>query len=72
LLTRHGFEVRSTPLFSWMPTDEASHLQQALARRGIWTRLFALPGMTTSLRIGLPGAEGEWARLERALTEVLS
>jgi cobalamin biosynthesis protein CobC len=72
LLTRHGFEVRSTPLFSWLPTDDASDLQQALARRGVWTRLFALPGMTTSLRIGLPGAEGEWARLERALSEVLS
>jgi cobalamin biosynthesis protein CobC len=69
LLTRHGFDVHSNPLFSWMPTPDAPALQQALAQRGIWTRLFALPEMTASLRIGLPGAEGEWARLEQALTE---
>jgi cobalamin biosynthesis protein CobC len=69
LLESHGFDVRSTPLFSWMPTPDAAALQQALAERGIWTRLFALPNMTTSLRIGLPGTEGDWARLERALAE---
>ncbi|KMZ12425.1 L-threonine 3-O-phosphate decarboxylase [Candidatus Burkholderia humilis] len=70
LLMQHGFDAHSTPLFSWIPTPDASGLQQSLARRGIWTRFFALPEMTTSLRIGLPGAEGEWARLKRALTEV--
>ncbi|SAL19733.1 putative threonine-phosphate decarboxylase [Caballeronia arvi] len=69
LLARHGFDVRATPLFAWMPTPDASALQHALALRGIWTRLFDLPGMTPSLRIGLPGAEGDWARLSLALQE---
>ncbi|KND60439.1 L-threonine 3-O-phosphate decarboxylase [Candidatus Burkholderia verschuerenii] len=70
LLASHGFDLRSTPLFSWMPTPDAAALQHALAQRGIWTRLFALPEMTTSLRIGLPGADGDWARLERALADL--
>ncbi|KNH09866.1 L-threonine 3-O-phosphate decarboxylase [Candidatus Burkholderia brachyanthoides] len=70
LLASHGFDVRATPLFSWIPTPDASALQQALAERGIWTRLFALAGITTSLRIGLPGADGDWARLERAVADI--
>ncbi|KMQ80654.1 L-threonine 3-O-phosphate decarboxylase [Candidatus Burkholderia pumila] len=70
LLAARGFEVHSMPLFSWMPTPRAESLQHALAERGIWTRLFDLPDMTTSLRIGLPGTEGQWARFERALAEV--
>lgn len=70
LIASHGFDVRATPLFAWTPTPEAKALQHALALRGIWTRLFDLPGMTPSLRIGLPGAEGDWARLSLALREV--
>jgi cobalamin biosynthesis protein CobC len=67
LIARHGFDVHSTPLFSWMPTPRAASLHHALAERGIWTRLFDSP---LSLRFGLPGAEGEWARLEQAWTAV--
>ncbi|SAK50728.1 putative threonine-phosphate decarboxylase [Caballeronia hypogeia] len=70
LIASHGFDVRSTPLFAWTETPDAPALQHALAARGIWTRLFDLPGMTTSLRIGLPGAEGDWARLALALKEI--
>jgi cobalamin biosynthetic protein CobC len=70
LIAGHGFDVRATPLFAWTPTPGAKELQHALALRGIWTRLFDLPGMTPSLRIGLPGAEGDWARLSLALQEV--
>jgi cobalamin biosynthetic protein CobC len=70
LIASHGFDVRATPLFAWTPTPGAKELQHALALRGIWTRLFDLPGMTPSLRIGLPGAEGDWARLSLALQEV--
>ncbi len=66
----HGFDVRATPLFAWTSTPRAPELQHALALRGIWTRLFDLPGMTPSLRIGLPGAEGDWARLSLALQEI--
>ncbi|AQG97929.1 threonine-phosphate decarboxylase [Burkholderia sp. KK1] len=70
LIAGHGFDVRATPLFAWTPTPDAPALHHALALRGIWTRLFDLPGMMPSLRIGLPGAEGDWARLSLALQEV--
>ncbi|SAL16066.1 putative threonine-phosphate decarboxylase [Caballeronia peredens] len=70
LLADRGFDVRATPLFAWTRTANAPELQDALARRGIWTRLFDLPGMTPSLRVGLPGAEGDWARLALALREI--
>jgi len=70
LIANHGFDVRATPLFAWTPTPRASALQHEFARRGIWTRLFDLPGMTASLRIGLPGSEGDWLRLERAMAEI--
>ncbi len=70
LIARHGFDVHATPLYAWMQTADAPALQHALAQRDIWTRLFDLPDMTTSLRIGLPGAEGDWVRLERALAEI--
>ena len=66
----YGFDVRATPLFAWTATPKAPELQHALALRGIWTRLFDPPGMTPSLRIGLPGAEGDWARLSLALREI--
>ncbi|BAN22408.1 threonine-phosphate decarboxylase CobD [Caballeronia insecticola] len=70
LLATHGFDVQATPLFAWTRTPKAPELQDALARRGIWTRLFDLPGMTPSLRLGLPGTEGDWARLTLALQEI--
>ena len=69
-IAAHGFDVRATPLFAWTQTPDAPELQHALALRGIWTRLFDLPGMTPSLRIGMPGAEGDWARLTLALREI--
>lgn len=69
LISDRGFDVRATPLFAWTSTSQAPGLQHALAVRGIWTRLFDLPGMMPSLRIGLPGAEGDWARLTLALRE---
>jgi cobalamin biosynthetic protein CobC len=70
LIASHGFDVRGAPLFAWTATPEAPELQHALALRGIWTRLFDLPGLTPSLRIGLPGTEGDWARLTLALREI--
>ncbi len=39
-------------------------LHQALATRGVWTRLFASSG---SVRFGLPATEAEWARLHESL-----
>lgn len=65
LLTQHGLAPSGgTALFQWIRTDRAVELHEALARRGILTRLFEEPA---SLRFGLPGAEGEWNRLEIAL-----
>jgi cobalamin biosynthetic protein CobC len=71
LIASHGFDgVHSTPLFAWFETPDAASLQDTLAKRGIWTRLFDRAGTTPSLRIGLPGSEGDWARLARAFAEL--
>jgi cobalamin biosynthetic protein CobC len=70
LIRQHGFDARATPLFAWFETPGASALQDALASRGIWTRLFEPACMSPSLRIGLPGSEGDWARLASALKAV--
>ncbi|MBI5751357.1 MAG: threonine-phosphate decarboxylase [Hydrogenophilales bacterium] len=65
LLTRHGLApAGGSSLFQWIRTDRAAGLHEVLARQGILTRLFDAPA---SLRFGLPGAEGEWNRLEIAL-----
>ncbi|HHM04145.1 MAG TPA: threonine-phosphate decarboxylase [Gammaproteobacteria bacterium] len=67
LLCRHGLQPSGgTALFQWVITAQAPVLHGALARRGIFTRLFTAPA---SLRFGLPGAETQWHRLEQALAE---
>jgi cobalamin biosynthetic protein CobC len=45
-------------------TAGAGALHEALARRGILTRLFETPA---SLRFGLPGTAADWRRLDQAL-----
>ncbi len=52
-------------LFQWHRGDQAAALHEALAVRGILTRLYAEP--TPSLRFGLPSSEAEWQRLAEAL-----
>ncbi len=54
-------------LFRWMVTQRAVRLHDRLARRGILTRVFTDP---PGLRLGLPGSESAWERLETALKEV--
>ncbi len=54
-------------LFKWVCTPQAADLHEQLARRGVLTRLFTAPA---SLRFGLPGAEAQWQRLDRALQEI--
>ncbi|CAH2787904.1 MAG: L-threonine 3-O-phosphate decarboxylase (EC [uncultured Paraburkholderia sp.] len=66
LLDSHGFATRSTPLFTWTAAARAAALHDALARLGIWTRLFMSSG---SVRFGLPANENEWARFEAALRD---
>lgn len=53
-----------TMLFRLVETDGPA-LHRQLAARGIWTRIFA--HSPHRLRIGLPGPEPAWARLEAAL-----
>jgi cobalamin biosynthetic protein CobC len=53
-----------TALFQWTPTPRAGELYRRMARTGILTRLFDNP---PALRLGLPGPETAWKRLEQAL-----
>lgn len=54
-----------THLFRLYETPDAHKAQAALARHHIWTRRFPYSG--SWLRLGLPGNESEWQRLEAAL-----
>lgn len=53
-------------LFQWCPGVKAARRHEPLAQQAILTRRFADP---PGLRIGLPGSEAEWARLEHALLD---
>lgn len=52
-------------LFQWLKTDRATALHEALAARGILTRLYS--GPAASLRFGLPATEADWQRLSEAV-----
>lgn len=56
-----------TALFQWRPTPHAPAVHDALAAKGILTRLFEAPA---GLRFGLPASESEWARLAAALAKI--
>ena len=58
--------VGGCALFRTYQTDSAEAAQNRLAQAHIWTRRF--PYSATWLRLGLPGSEGEWARLEACLS----
>ncbi|WP_363796247.1 threonine-phosphate decarboxylase CobD [Lysobacter firmicutimachus] len=65
LLSAHGLAPSGgSAFFQWRRGEDASPLHEALARRGVLTRLFEQP---PSLRFGLPGDEAEWRRLDAAL-----
>lgn len=68
LLHAHGLATHSTPLFAWTGDARAAALHEALAQRGVWTRLFAATG---SVRFGLPASDTEWARFEESLREAV-
>jgi cobalamin biosynthetic protein CobC len=57
--------IGHTALFVTLNTPDAVQVQTHLARAHIWSRIF--PYSATWLRLGLPGSEHEWARLESAL-----
>ncbi len=54
-------------LFQWIISPEATELHQHLARQGILTRHFSKPA---SFRLGLPGDEAGWQRVEAALSRL--
>jgi len=54
-----------TDLFQWWPAAAPTALHEHLARQRIWVRLF--PDAARGLRVGLPAAESDWARLDLAL-----
>lgn len=69
LLTRHGLPPHGgCAFFQWRRDDDARAIHEALAARGILTRLFDAP---PSLRFGLPGDEAGFARLENALAATM-
>ncbi len=68
LLRRYDLQVSGgTPLFQWLRLADATALQDALARRGIWVRRFDDP---LSLRLGLPDSDAAWRRLTQALAGI--
>ncbi|CAE6814880.1 threonine-phosphate decarboxylase CobD [Paraburkholderia aspalathi] len=68
LLQAHGFATHSTPLFAWTDDARATALHEALAQRGVWTRIFTATG---SVRFGLPASDTEWTRFEESLREAV-
>ncbi|MGO8739801.1 threonine-phosphate decarboxylase CobD [Rhodoblastus sp.] len=67
LAARAGWPlVGGTGLFRLYETGDSLAAQKKLARMKIWTRAFPWSGGW--LRLGLPGAQEEWRRLEAALS----
>ncbi|QCF27068.1 threonine-phosphate decarboxylase CobD [Hydrocarboniclastica marina] len=65
LLAAHGLAPSgSTNLFCYVRHPNAFEIYQALAGQAVLVRHFTDP---SGLRIGLPGSEREWARLDDAL-----
>ncbi len=68
LLARHDLAIAGgTDLFRLVRTDDKRALHEALAQRGIWTRIF--PDLPGAIRFGLPPVDG-FNRLARALAEI--
>ncbi len=65
LLATHVPATHGTDLFQWWPAAAPTALHEHLARQRIWVRLF--PDAARGLRVGLPAAESDWARLDLAL-----
>lgn len=66
LLACAGIATQGTALFQWWQHDGAADLHRALAQKGILTR-WIQNGNSGGIRIGLPGVETDWRRLEQAL-----
>jgi cobalamin biosynthetic protein CobC len=67
MLAAHGVRASGTPLFHWWPEPRPEAFHEHMARRAIWVRLF--PQAARGIRLGLPGREQDWDRIEHALQE---
>jgi len=54
-----------TDLFRLYEVKNATLIQNTLAKKFIWTRIF--PYSSNWLRLGIPGTEAQWAQLINAL-----
>ncbi|MDY6978521.1 MAG: threonine-phosphate decarboxylase CobD [Pseudomonadota bacterium] len=71
VLTDHGLPAGGhSALFVWLPRVDAYALHEQLARQGIWSRYFDPAAGGPGLRLGLPGEEAQWQRLENALAAI--
>ena len=69
LAQRTGWDLLGgTPLFRTYETGNARTVQMGLAQRHIWTRIF--PYSSSWIRIGLPGANEDWRRLDAGLAKL--
>ena len=68
LLQAYGFAMHSTPLFAWTDDTRAAALHEALAKGGVWTRLFT---SSASVRFGLPADDAQWTRLSGSLRDAV-
>jgi cobalamin biosynthesis protein CobC len=67
LAAQNGWRlIGGTDLFRLYDTPDAASAQAHLARAKIWSRIF--PYSVHWLRLGLPGSDAEWHRLEAALS----
>lgn len=65
LLTQYGLTPNDgTDLFQFVITAQSSAIHQALAKQGVWVRLFE-----SALRFGLP-ENSDWNKLEQALQNI--
>lgn len=63
VLAAHGWQSPSgCGLFRWVPTQRAAFLHDALARQAVLVRKYE-----DGMRVGLPGDESGWHKLEAAL-----
>jgi cobalamin biosynthetic protein CobC len=67
LLAAHGIQASGTPLFHWWPDERPEEFHEHMARHAIWVRLFR--PAARGIRLGLPGGERDWHRIECALQE---
>jgi cobalamin biosynthetic protein CobC len=67
LLATHGIHAAGTPLFHWWAERAPEDFHEHMARHAIWVRLFRQAAR--GIRLGLPGRESDWHRIEHALQE---